>query len=361
MESDVVLSASPVIVPTSSASLGLAEIEKAKVQELISKLQSGSLEAVHSFGRDLGAHTAQFADTLLEQVKSKDLDLIGGRLSEIVVAAKTLNLGSLSDKRSRIPFIGGFIDKVKLKGEALVVKFQDVRTQVDSLLGEVQGMQTGLAQRVEMLEHAFESVKQEHGLLGAHVEAGAAAMVTLGQKLAQQSALAQADPMRAQGVQDLKSAIAALEKRVADMRVLQHAALQQLPMIRMVQANNRMLIEKFYTIKELTVPAWKRQFTLALSLNEQKNAVELANTIDDATNEFLRENARLLKDNTISTAKANQRLVIDVETLKEVHESLMSTVQEVVRINQEGLAQRSAASAQLLTMRQQLTQQIGAV
>jgi len=95
-------------------------------------------------------------------------------------------------------------------------------------------------------------------------------------------------------------------------------------------------------------------------LNEQKSAVDLANTIDDATNEFLRENAKLLKDNTISTAKANQRLVIDVETLKEVHETLMSTVQEVVRINQEGRAQRSAASEQLLTMRQQLTLQIGA-
>ena len=112
-------------------------------------------------------------------------------------------------------------------------------------------------------------------------------------------------------------------------------------------------------IRELTVPAWKRQFMLALSLNEQKNAVELANHIDDATNEFLRENARLLKDNTISTAKANQRLVIDIQTLQDVHESLMTTVQEVVRINQEGVQQRHAATAQLATLRDQLSQRIG--
>ena len=122
----------------------------------------------------------------------------------------------------------------------------------------------------------------------------------------------------------------------------------------------RMLIEKFHSIKELTVPAWKRQFMLALSLQEQKSAVELAHKIDDATNQFLRENARLLKDNTINTARANQRSVIDVATLQEVHESLMSTVQEVVRINQEGVQQRSAAAGQLLTMRQQMTQQMGA-
>jgi uncharacterized protein YaaN involved in tellurite resistance len=325
------------------------------VEALLTRLEAASLQELHSFGRELGAQTAQQADSLLEQVKSKDLDLIGQRLSEVVVAAKSLNLGSLSDNRSRVPLIGGLIDKVKLKGAAIAVKFQDVRSQIDALLGEVSGMQSGLAQRVETLEAAFESVKQEHALLGAHVAAGETMVIRLGQKLALQSALASNDPLRAQELQDLKAAISALEKRTGDMKMLQHAALQQLPMIRMVQANNRMLIEKFYTIKELTVPAWKRQFMLALSLNEQKNAVQLANSIDDATNEFLRENAKLLKDNTIATARANQRMVIDVETLQQVHQSLLSTVEEVVRINAEGIAARSSASAELASMRRELS------
>ncbi len=144
------------------------------------------------------------------------------------------------------------------------------------------------------------------------------------------------------------------------MRVLQHAALQQLPMIRMVQANNRMLIEKFHTIKDLTIPTWKRQFLLALSLNEQKNAVQLATSIDDATNQFLLENARLLKDNTISTAKANQRLVIDVDTLRQVHDSLLATMQEVIQINRDGVQQRATISTQLQTMRTTMTQQFSA-
>lgn len=335
--------------------------DNALVADLVAQLEGGSLEAVHSFGRDLGAATTQQADTLLAQIQSKDLDVMGAHLSQIVVAAKTINLGPLSEQRSRIPLIGGLVDRVRLKGESLRGKFQDVRTQVDTLLAEVDGMQGGLAQRVETLEQHFESVKQEHQLLGAHIEAGAIAHARLAQKLAMDSALASADPLQAQVLQDRRAALSTLEKRVADMRVLQHAALQQLPMIRMVQSNNRMLIEKFYTIKELTVPAWKRQFTLALSLQEQKNAVELANSIDDATNEFLRENARLLKTNTLATSKANQRLVIDVQTLQQVHESLMSTVQEVLQINQEGLQMRGAAQAQLQSMRQQLTQQLGAV
>lgn len=358
MNSEVVMN-TPVENLGASSGFGLKPVEMSAVQELVQKLESGSIEVIHSFGREVGAHTSQQADALLEQVKSNDLEVIGGRLSEIVVVAKTLNFGSLSEKRSRIPLIGGLLDKIRLKGEGFVVKFQDVRTQVETLINEVEGMQSGLAKRLDVLEQSFESVKEEHALLGEHIAAGEIALVSLNKILADQQNQGQADAVRAQEIQDLKGAVAALEKRVADMRVLQHAALQQLPMIRMVQTNNRMLIEKFYTIKELTIPAWKRQFTLALSLNEQQSAVQLANTIDDATNEFLRENARMLKENTIATAKANQRLVIDVETLKEVHESLMSTVQEVVRINKEGIAQRGVATNQLLAMRRELTQQIG--
>jgi uncharacterized protein YaaN involved in tellurite resistance len=344
---------------TAGSGLSPAPVSSALVADLVAQLEDGSLESVHSFGRDLGAATTQQADALLGQIQSRELEVIGGHLSQIVVAAKTLNLGPLSEQRSRIPLIGGLLDKVKLKSEGLRGKFQDVRAQIETLLAEVQTMQGGLAQRVEMLEHNFESVRNEHALLGAHIEAGGIAQARLAQRLAMDSALASSDPLQAQALQDRKTALSALEKRVSDLRVLQHAALQQLPMIRMVQSNNRMLIEKFYTIKELTVPAWKRQFTLALTLGEQKNAVELANSIDDATNEFLRENARLLKTNTLATAKANQRLVIDIDTLKEVHDSLMSTVQDVLRINQEGLQMRGAAQAQLQTMRQQLTQQLG--
>lgn len=363
MPDDILNSTPPAsLAPTAAAGEGwmAAPASSTLVADLVAQLEGGSLEAVHSFGRDLGAATTQQADVLLGQIQSRELEVIGGHLSQIVVAAKTLNLGPLSEQRSRIPLIGALVDKVRLKGESLRGKFQDVRAQIETLLAEVQTMQGGLAQRVEMLEHNFESVRNEHALLGAHIEAGGIAQARLTQRLAMDSALASNDPLQAQALQDRKTALNALEKRVTDMRVLQHAALQQLPMIRMVQSNNRMLIEKFYTIKELTVPAWKRQFTLALSLNEQKNAVELANSIDDATNDFLRENARLLKTNTLATAKANQRLVIDIDTLKEVHDSLMSTVQEVLRINKEGLQMRGAAQAQLQAMRQQLTEQLGA-
>lgn len=346
--------------PLSPAWAELTPAEQEQARALAARLDTGSLETVLAFGRELGAEACAQADQLLAQVTPRELEAIGGRLGEIVSTARGLNLHGLSDQRSRLPLIGGLIDRIRLRSGDLVTQFQDVRAQLDSLIDEVQGMQAGLSQRVEALEQAFASVREEHRLLSLHVAAGEDGVQRLRERAAREAAAAGEHPLKAQELQDLQAAATALEKRVADLRLLQHAALQQLPMIRMVQANNRMLIEKFHTIRELTVPAWKRQFMLALSLQEQRNAVQLADTIDHATNEFLKENARLLKENTLSTARANQRMVIDVETLKEVHDSLMSTVQEVVKINQEGVQQRSAASTQLLAMRQQLARQIGA-
>lgn len=336
------------------------QADPAKVQELTLQLQNAPLAAVYSFGREFGADGARQTDALLEQVKSKDLDVMGSKLSEIVTVARTLNLGALSDSRSKLPLIGGWVDKLRVKGGAVMLKFQDVRTQIDSLVAELDGMKTGLAARVEMLEQAFVTVTQEHALLGAHIEAGTAVLAQLQQQVAQRAAAGSSDPLQAQGLQDLRAAVAALDKRVADLRLLQHAALQQLPMIRMVQTNNRALIEKFQNVKELTIPAWKRQFMLALSLNEQKNAVDLANTIDDATNAFMLENARLLKENTVATARANQRQVIDLQTLQQVHDALLGTVEEVVRINREGAQQRAGLSGQLQVLRQQMNQRLGA-
>lgn len=335
------------------ATPGLTESEQVQARAYAAELVEGDLQAIHGFGRDLGAHTAAETDNVLAQVKATDVEMIGGKLGQIVAAAQNLNLRALSGARSRIPLVGGYIDKLRFKKNDFVRQFQDVRTQVDGLVAEVDTMQRGLAERIDSLEDSFESVRQEHKLLGIHVAAGEMALVGIRDRVARSDAGPDGE------VQAWVESELALEKRVADLRMLQHAALQQLPMIRMVQTNNRMLIEKFHTVKELTVPAWKRQFMLAISLNEQRNAVRLAYTIDNATNAFLRENARLLKENTISTAEANQRMVIDIETLRDVHDSLMSTVQEVIRINREGAQQRIGISAELESMRQTLANRLG--
>jgi uncharacterized protein YaaN involved in tellurite resistance len=120
-----------------------------------------------------------------------------------------------------------------------------------------------------------------------------------------------------------------------------------------------MLVDKFHTIREITVPAWKRQFMLALTLNEQRNAVQLATKIDDTTNDLLKRNAELLHRNSVETAKANQRLVIDVDTLQKVQATLIQTVEDVIKIQREGVAQRKAAEKEIQGMRIDLQKRLG--
>ncbi|MBK9216963.1 MAG: toxic anion resistance protein [Uliginosibacterium sp.] len=215
--------------------------------------------------------------------------------------------------------------------------------------------------RITSLDDGFVAVTTEYRQLGLHVAAAQIAQSRLRQAISEgqdKSRLGQLNPLQSQALHDQIAAESALDKRIADLRVLQHSALQTLPMIRLVQTNNSLLIEKFHTIKELTLPAWKRQFMLALSLSEQCSAAHLAKTIDDATNAFLKENAELLKQNTISTAQSNQRLVIDIATLQDVQNTLLSTVQEVIKINYEGAKQRAGVADQLGQMREQLRMQL---
>lgn len=324
--------------------------QRARIQAMVGVLTGGDLEVIHAFGREISAQASEHTEAVLAGVRGNDLDVMGAKLGEIVNAARSINLAALGGERSSLPLIGPLIDRFRLKAGAVARHFQDVRVQIDTLLQDVETTRVRLSDRNAVLEDSFRSMQEEHELIGLHIAAGGQAVIALQEHIGTMPDGA-IDPIARQRRNDLQAAIIALEKRVADLKVLQHAALQQLPMIRMVQSNNRMLIEKFHTIRELTVPAWKRQFMLALSLQEQRSAVQLANTIDDATNQFLLENARLLKDNTIATARANQRLVIDIDTLRKVHDGLLETVQEVIRINDEGNKARERVSHDLQQMR----------
>ena len=351
----------PVLSSQQLDSLGLNLGDTADIEALANGLDTTRRDQLSRFGRDTGQKSAGIADQMLLQVRAGDVDGLGGKLTEIVTQAQSLNLHALGEKRSRLPLLGGLIDKMRQRKNEIVSQFSSVQSNIERLMGEVTGMQRGLQSRIDVLDQGFAAVKDEYRELGLHIAAGQIALGRLRGEIANgqsRAASAQLGALQSQELQDKIAAGDMLEKRMADMRVLQHSALQTLPMIRLVQTNNSMLIEKFHTVKELTLPAWKRQFMLALSLQEQRSAVQLAGTIDDATNAFLRENAQLLKTNTVATAQSNQRMVIDLSTLQEVQDTLLSTVQEVIKINQDGMKQRAGVADQLSQMREQLRLQL---
>ncbi|MDB5704796.1 MAG: toxic anion resistance protein [Sphingomonas bacterium] len=329
------------------------QIDEAEVQALAATIDVRSPLAVAGFGQEIGKTTSGYADQLLSQARTGDLDDMGGKLTEIVVAAQSFDLSSFDSKWARAPIVGGLVRQFVLTKEKAVARFASLEEQVDKLVDNIEGTLARLHARADSLETMYQGVADEHHVLAVHVRAAEVRIDALDEEIA---ALREgpSDLAAVEVISALEGSRQALSKRIGDLSVLQHSALQTLPMIRMMQANNVVLLEKFQTIQRLTLPAWKRTFVLALALNEQRDAVKLANNIDDATNYFMKRNSEILHENTVSTAKANQRLVIDVETLRTVHDNVVKTLIDVRAANQEGAEQRKAALADLALLRQEM-------
>ncbi|HLT43706.1 MAG TPA: toxic anion resistance protein [Luteimonas sp.] len=338
-------------------SLGLVEADRGAIAEVGRTLQDITPGNLHVFGREAAGKTSAFSSQLLDQVRNRDLDAAGDKLGEVVRIARSLNLDSFAAK-SKLPVIGGLIDRMRASKGELVQKFSDTNQHIEQLLQDVARQQGTQSQRVGEFDRMYDIVLDERRALGLHVAAGRQRLAELAGE--QQALAGLEDPDSRTKRSEIENAIRLLDKRVGDLAVMQHAADQSLPMIRIIQANAIQLIEKFNAVRNITIPSWKRQFAIQLSLSEQKNAVELSNAIDDATNEIMRKNADLMRQTSVETAKANQRAVIDVATLRHVHEQLIQTVEEVREIHRDGMQQRRQAETELARLREDVQQRLAA-
>lgn len=333
--------------------LGLQPADFQEVLAARKELQNMSHNSVAEYGKNIATKTSTYTDELLNLVQNRDLDATGQKLNQVVQVAQQLNTSSILNKKKSSGFFGNIISKFKGAKDNFDAHFNTTKEQLDVLVKEIETSQSGLKARVDTLDKMFDGVQDEYKQLGVHIAAGRLREQELQQEISTLTALPQ-DQSTTQKIYDLNYLANNLEKRVSDLQVLQQSAMQTLPMIRIIQSNNLMLVDKFYAIKNITLPAWKNQISLAISLSEQKNSVQLANTIDDATNELLRRNADLLHQNSVDTAKANQRSVIDIETLEHVQNTLIKTVNDVIQIQKEGVQKRTEATVRLKALQDNL-------
>ncbi|WP_168398770.1 toxic anion resistance protein [Acinetobacter indicus] len=333
--------------------IGLQPSDFNEVMAARKELADLSHNSVAEYGKNIATKTSTYTDELLHLVQNKDLDATGQKLNQVVQVAQQLNTSSILNKSKSSGFFGSLISKFKGAKQNFDQHFNSTKEQIDVLVKEIETSQNGLKTRVDTLDKMFEGVQEEYKQLGIYIAAGQLKQQEIQQQIGQLTTQEQ-DQSTTQKVYDLNHLANNLEKRVSDLQVLQQSAMQTLPMIRIIQSNNLMLVDKFYAIKNITLPAWKNQISLAISLNEQKNSVQLANSIDDATNELLRRNADLLHHNSVDTAKANQRSVIDIETLEHVQNTLIKTVNDVIQVQKEGMQKRAEATTRLRVLQDNL-------
>ena len=333
----------------------LTEKELAQVKAFVNKIDINNTQAIMNYGVGTQKKIADFSEKALENVKTKDMGEVGDMISSLVTQLKTFD----DDEESK-----GLFGLFKKKGnnlQTLKNKYNKVETNVSAIKDELENRQVQLMKDSAMLDHMYELNMNYFHELTMYIVAGQQKLEQVRQgELAELEAKARETGLAedAQAVKDLASQCERFEKKLYDLELTRNIAMQTAPQIRMVQASDNMMAEKIQSTIVNTIPLWKNQMVIAMGVEHSVQAAQAQHEVSEMTNELLKKNADKLKLATLETAKEAERGVVDIETLKFTHESLISTLDEVMEIQREGRDRRIAAEAELQQIEGQLKQKL---
>ena len=326
--------------------------EKKSVADFIGRLNLSNPDHVLLFGSDAQKKIADFSDKALEYVKSSETGEVGDMLVNLVTELK----GFESDADSPKGFMKIFKNAGK-KIEMMKARYEKVGVNVESIAGSLEKYQVQLLKDVAMFNHLYDQNTIYFKELTMYILAGDKKLneVREGELKELQAKAAQSgDAMDAQRANDLSAMCDRFEKKLHDLKLTRQVALQMAPQIRLLQNNDSLLVERIQSTLSNTLPLWKSQMVLALGLFHSQSALKAQTAVTNMTNELLKKNAETLKMGTIETANEAERGIIDIETLVQTNQSLIDTINEVVRIQSEGHQKRLAAEATLYKMEGEL-------
>ena len=331
--------------------------DPARVSDIAAAINLDDPAVTLTYGAQTMTEISQFADDLLGRVRAKDAGPVGETLTDLLVKVKDLNVTDLAESKSgfleKIPLIGSLFNSV----DRTVARFNTLAGQVEVITAKLDEAMVGLLKDIEILEQLYDHNKNFHNDLNVYIEAGKQRLDKARNEelpALQKEAEENGDPMAAQRVRDFAEKVNRFERRLHDLQLSRTVTVQTAPQIRLIQSNDQTLAEKIQTSVLTTIPIWKSQMVLALSLHGQRGAVRLQKEVSDTTNELLRKNAEMLEAATVETAREAERSVVDIETLREVQQRLISTIEQTISIAEEGRAKRLAVETELKGMEDDL-------
>ena len=339
----------------------LSEEQNAKAMTIAKTIDEKDLNTIINFGAETQQQVSDFANQMIANVKNKDTGSIGDSLNELLINLNELKPNALVAKDSNI-FLRIF-GNIRKSIQLAQMRFQEVGEQVDKISIKLATDKDGLLHDNAALEELYKRNKSFFDELNVYIGAGEMKIEELQQKLipeAMQKAQDSGDQMDVQVVNDLHQFLDRLEKRNHDLKLTRQMTIQQAPQIRLIQNTNQTLAEKIQSSITTTIPLWKNQIAIAMTLLRQKDAVTAQRQVSETTNQLIQKNSEMLKISTIETARENERGIIDLETLQKTQQNLIETLEETLQIQQEGRMRRKAAEVELNrlegTMQQQLLQ-----
>ncbi|MGI6203474.1 MAG: toxic anion resistance protein [Eubacteriales bacterium] len=345
------LETDPELVKPDLSEDSLTEEERKLIEQLSNKINLTDVNAIMTYGEGAQAKVAEFSDSALSNIRVMDLGEAGEMITQLITQLRGFEI----DENQR--GLRAFFSRSKNKLEALKIKYDKTENAVEKIIDSLETHQIQLRKDIAMLEKLYEVNLQNFKELTLYIIAGKrkleeARNTTLRELIerASQTGLA-AD---AQAANDFAALCDRFEKKLYDLELTRNVALQMGPQIRMVQNNDAVMCEKIHSTIVNTVPLWKSQMVIALGLAHSQQALAAQRQVTDMTNELLRKNAEALKTATVQTAREAERGIVDIETLKATNEALISTLDEVLTIQNEGREKRRAAQEELARIEEQL-------
>ncbi|MER2024400.1 MAG: toxic anion resistance protein [Eubacteriales bacterium] len=334
----------------------LTEAEKKAVQQLQKQINISDTNAILQYGVGTQKKMSEFSDAALQTVRTRDLGEVGDMLTGVISNLETFN----TEDKNEGGFFGLF-KKPKKKIIEMQAEYDKANNNVERVAKALQAHQVTLMKDIATLDKMYASNLGYYKELTMYILAGKAKIEEIANtELAAKRAKAEKSGLSedAQAVKDLEDQINRFEKKIHDLELTRMIAIQTAPQIRLIQSSDTMMVEKIQSTLVNTIPLWKNQMVLALGIEDSTKAARAEAAVTEMTNKLLTANAEKLKQATIETAQASERGIVDMETLRKTNESLISTLDEVARIQSEGREKRAAAETELLQLEKDLKEKL---
>ncbi len=334
----------------------LSPAEQKAVLDFAEKIDLTNSGLVLQYGAAAQKNIANFSETTLGAVRTKDMGELGDMVSSLVAELKGFSAPEEEKKG-----LFGMFKKASNNVQNMKIKYDKAEANVDKIAEQLEGHQVTLLKDVALLDQMYEKNLDYFKQLTMYILAGekklaeerSTTLVALYDK-----AKASNLPEDAQAANDYAAMCDRFEKKLYDLKLTRQISIQMGPQIRMIQNNDTLMSEKIQTSLVNTIPLWKSQMVLALGISHSKQAMEAQRAVSDMTNDLLKKNADMLKMATIETAKESERGIVDIETLQHTNQSLISTLDEVVQIQTEGRQKRQEAEVELRRIEGELKQKL---
>ena len=332
--------------------------QQQKVTEIKNAIDITDSQAIIQYGVQAQSNISSFSDTVLSQIRAKDSGRVGDILTELMVKVNELDVDSLGQNEGVFSkMFGG----VKSKAKKFAGQYEKLSVHIDRIINELEKARMQLLKDITLLDGLYEKNIEYMHELDVFILAGSLKLQELHEKIIpelKKKAEESNDPVDAQKANDMINLANRFEKKLHDLKLSRMIAIQAAPQIRLIQSNDQVLVEKIQSSILNTIPLWKNQLIIAITLFRQEKALKLQNEVNRTTNELLTKNSELLKTSSIEVAKESERGIVDIETLKKVNSDLIETIEETIRIQQEGREKRMQAEAELKSMESELKKKL---